>query len=111
MTDLLTRADALGLVAEWLSVFAPVLGFALILALLILHRVWELHHGYYGLVLLVWPDAPLWLRAVGFVLLLDDAMQHAIQIVKPRYRSPIHRLYQAVCGPLHRKLVVWWATR
>ena len=56
----------------------------------------ERHHFYIGAVMVAWPDAPLWVRGVGFLILFDDAVQHAVQIKDPSYRSPVHKAYAVV---------------
>ena len=57
----------------------------------------EAHHAYWGalLVLAAWPMHLVPLAALGTVLLLDDAWQHAVQRFGdwPAYRSPLHIAY------------------
>jgi len=60
-----------------------------------------IHHFYIGLVIallgfiLIWKV--LWLAIslliIGFILMIDDAMQHIIQRWKPEYLSPLHKMY------------------
>lgn len=65
----------------------------------------EIHHSYWGILLLsvvpahsgVWPWwvlAPVF--ALGAVLVIDDVVQHHIQVHDPSYRSPIHRIFAAL---------------
>ena len=57
-------------------------------ALTRLHRWNEIHHGFYGILgvvfglMLGWH----WLQVIGGVLLIDDAIQHAIQVRWPGSR-------------------------
>ena len=75
-----------------------VLAVAGLAALVLIHRLAEIHHLYIGmaLALIPWPPA----HWVGLVLMADDTVQHAVQAIdflrglKPRPDwSPIHRLY------------------
>lgn len=75
-------------------------------ALVRLGRVRELHHGYYGFLLALLPwHIP---HVLGVVLLADDAMQHAVQVWRPAFESPLHRLYDiAYRLPAIRRLNEW----
>lgn len=73
------------------------LALAGVVSLLIIHRLAEVHHLYIGAALALVPWEPA--RWVGLVLMLDDAVQHAVEAVAyldgrimPDW-SPIHRLY------------------
>ena len=76
------------------------LAIVLLSSLLWLGRLRETHHGYYGLLLALAPWGPL--RVTGLVLPADDALQHAVQVWYPAFRSPLHRAY----GLLYRLRVV-----
>ena len=66
---------------------------------------WETHHGYYGMVLMlygaylmIWGDfwakiAGVFIFAFGEWLFLDDTDQHHRQVDNPGYHSPIHKWY------------------
>ena len=74
-----------------LACFAVLMG-----SLAALHRLDELHHGYYGAVLCWTPllGLPSWLWWLGLYLLVDDTIQHlseAIGIAKSDW-TPVHRL-------------------
>ena len=68
------------------------------LALIRLHRVRELHHLYYGIVLFAFGMAlgHSWVEWAGIVLLADDAFQHFVEAIGWRARmddfTPIHKL-------------------
>lgn len=69
-----------------------------LLAILIIHRLVEIHHLYIGMAVALLPSP--WARWVGLLLMADDAMQHAVQAIdylrglKPRPDwSPVHRAY------------------
>lgn len=76
-----------------------VLTTVLLVSLVLIHRVRELHHGFYGAILgftsvfLHWHW--LW-TTVGLILLLDDTVQHAEEALRLRDRmgdfTPIHKL-------------------
>lgn len=101
----------------------PTLPFLLALALLVmlmvtlvrLHRVPEIHHGYFGAALVAltyayaWPVAFAW---IGVVLLVDDDVQHvaeALGIVPPMADfTPIHKLGALIVG-FDWKRAGWWA--
>jgi hypothetical protein len=52
-------------------------------------RVWrQWHHFWLGVALLHW--FPL----VGLGVMADDALQHAVQLRWPEFRSPLHLLYR-----------------
>lgn len=75
-------------------------------------RFAEIHHGHFGLLLILAAmlGAWSWLGWVGVVVLADDTMQHGIQrwARRPAYRSPLHRLYGvAYRWPPVRRLNQW----
>lgn len=83
-------------IVEWAAIVLTVILFA---SLLRLHRVEELHHGYYGLAICLLAfgiTGPHWLWALGLLLLLDDDVQHVSQALGlvPRMAdfTPIHKL-------------------
>lgn len=93
--------DLLGIATWSLAAFA-------LAALLVLHRVREVHHLYIGLALTLVPV--FWARVVGALLVLDDATQHMAQAVDhldghpvPSDFSPVHRLYVAAARWLIRQ--------
>jgi hypothetical protein len=49
----------------------------------------QLHHGYYGVVLIALVAQP-WAFWLGLALWVDDYVQHLIQLVKPSFLSPLH---------------------
>jgi len=61
----------------------------------------EIHHFYWGIILLVIgfilifyaPVFGIILSILGLILVIDDEYQHYRQRRQPEYRSPIHRLY------------------
>ena len=56
----------------------------------------QLHHAYYGLVVIgvTWVGiVPVWVGWIGFVVLADDTIQHAMKVWWPEFRSPSHSLY------------------
>ena len=61
-----------------------------------LRALGEVHHFWYGAVMVAWPGAPEWVRAIGLVVMWDDAAQHLVQLRDPAYRSPLHRAYAFV---------------
>lgn len=68
------------------------------------------HHYWYGvyllaLALLLMPGLPsLVLGWIGCALMVDDSMQHAVQLVRPSFRSPLHLLYRVlIYNPTHRQ--------
>jgi hypothetical protein len=60
----------------------------------------ELHHGYYGVILMAIPlffelqymAIPLFL--VGLYLLIDDIYQHHRQVNETHYHSPVHNAFR-----------------
>lgn len=89
----------------------------LLAALRVLRRWRELHHGYLGVLLLVAGlllEHP-WAMGIGALLLADDAFQHWVQLLRPLYRSPLHRLYGATLyrvpciRTLNQRLDAWLA--
>lgn len=82
--DLALTGIALGLFLEWL------------IAVLIIGRWREIHHGWALLPALAY-DVPTWLRIVCLIVGLDDAIQHTVQAWQlgqhGRYTflSPLHR--------------------
>ena len=80
---------------------SPFLWVAVIVFTIWAISVWRLnawrqwHHEWIGVIAFVvgsflgWT----WLSVVGLVVMADDALQHAIQLERPSYRSPLHRLY------------------
>ena len=77
----------------------------------------EIHHFYWGLILLVigfvllfaLPVVGLVISIIGLILIVDDIIQHFIQQKRPEYRSIIHRLYGATLYRLEwvQKLNTW----
>ena len=58
----------------------------------------EPHHEYWGLALLILADGfgwPVWVHVVALGIMLDDTVQHTVQLEHPDYLSPLHRLYVA----------------
>lgn len=49
------------------------------------------HHEYWGLLLVCTPWVVAW--CIGLLFMVDDTVQHTIQVDRPAYLSPIHRLY------------------
>lgn len=94
-----------------------VAGLAIVLDLSLarLHRLAELHHGYYGAALaavaleLHWPTWVFWL---GIALLVDDDVQHVTEALGLRPRmadfTPIHKLGSWLMG-LDLKKLGWIA--
>lgn len=92
-----------------------VLAVVLDLSLAKLHRLAELHHGYYGAALaavsleLRWPAWVFWL---GILLLVDDDVQHVAEALGLRPRmadfTPIHKLGAWIMG-LDLKKLGWIA--
>lgn len=91
----------------------------LAVCLAVLHRMWELHHGYYGIVMLnvvaiLHPHGPWWLAFawVGTVFIIDDTIQHAAQALGmvPAMHdfTPLHNLGARVMG-LDWKRMGWAA--
>lgn len=68
-------------------------------------RATELHHAYLGL-LVLGMTAPLgawrWIAGIwiGATLILDDALEHLMQLRQPGYQSPLHRAFARVLWPL-----------
>jgi hypothetical protein len=54
----------------------------------------EWHHFWIGFALTLLPFP--WLVALGVLIMWDDAVQHAVQMWKPAYRSPLHVLAHRV---------------
>lgn len=73
------------------NITAGVTAAAWLASVLRLGALGELHHFYYGLALYLWPDAPAWAKGLGLAVMADDAVQHAVQLRDPDYRSPMHR--------------------
>lgn len=98
---------------------AVVLTLDLLGALLKLHRLREVHHGYLGAALCILQLAyhwPLWLSWIGIVLLIDDDVQHTAEALGhiPRMSdfTPIHKLGAWLLGRLQSidwKDAGWWA--
>lgn len=59
-----------------------------------LHILDQWHHFWIGAALAVFPFLPEWVTIVGHVVMWDDAIQHAIQLRRPQFRSPLHLLYR-----------------
>jgi hypothetical protein len=67
------------------------------------------HHAYLGMLLfgvgfvmlisLKLPWVGVFLASVGLILMIDDLIQHTIQIKRPEYRSPLNRLYASIGWP------------
>ena len=55
-----------------------------------LHLLRQWHHEYIGMACMALPWTAA--RAVGLGVMLDDAVQHAVQLWRPSYLSPLHRL-------------------
>lgn len=75
-------------------------------------RAW--HHGYLGILIIalgLWLHWPWWVIAKGATLLLDDLLQHTVQIItkNPNWQSPLKRLYGWVYArvPLVRRVNAW----
>ena len=80
-----------------MSVWLPLALFAVLMASLAkLHRIAELHHGYYGVVLcgIPWSGGWHWLWWLGLFLLSDDVIQHVSEAVGLATSdwTPVHRL-------------------
>ena len=77
------------------------------------------HHYYIGAALLVlvptfggwWVAVSVALWTLGFVLAVDDAVQHSVQVDDPAYRSPVHRAYTAIYAFLARHQLTQWLAR
>lgn len=66
----------------------------------------ELHHGYYGIALVlialvmafmseIWGFySEAYVFAVGVYLLIDDIYQHHRQVDEPSYHSPVHNAFR-----------------
>ena len=72
------------------------------ISLLIIKRVIELHHLYWGLILLVAPWN--WIQLVGLIIVLDDCIQHTYQAIvllikkkKVNDFTPIHWIGVKIC--------------
>lgn len=76
------------------------------------------HHAYLGMLLfgfgfimlisLKLPWIGVFLASVGLILMIDDLVQHMIQIKHPEYRSLLNRLYVSIKWPAWIvKLNVW----
>lgn len=75
-------------------------------------RAW--HHGYLGILIaglglaLHWSK---WIVAVGLVILLDDIVEHSVQLITHNtgWQSPLKRLYGwfYVRVPLLRRVNAW----
>lgn len=57
-------------------------------------KVAQIHHGYLGAALMLVPWWPA--QLVGLVILADDLVQHLMQLRKPDWLSPLHRLAHKV---------------
>lgn len=67
-----------------------------VLACLKLGVLRQWHHFWFGFGLLIVAlifTAP-WLGVIALIPMVDDALQHAVQIVRPAFRSPLHLLYR-----------------
>ena len=73
----------------------------------------QIHHYWLGVLLLATglllqslPVArwvPLAFEWCGVALILDDALQHVVQLFRPSFRSPIHLLYRhLIYNPTHK---------
>lgn len=85
-----------------LAVIGFYLWLAFFISVLILHREWKLHHGYFGFPLLFAMTHP-WVQLVGIVFIADDLVQHGYQALlfvlgKPTVPdfTPIHKLGVAI---------------
>lgn len=77
---------------------------ALLLVVLVIHehretpdphaRLLQVHHGFIGALLVGTPW--VWMQGIGVGVLLDDLVQHAVQLKRPGYRSPLHRWAHAL---------------
>ena len=81
---------------DLISLGSMIAGVVFAVSVITLRQHKETHHFYYGAVMVAWPGAPLWVRGIGFALILDDTIQHAVQIKDPSYRSPVHKAYAVV---------------
>lgn len=75
-----------------LAFSATFLGWLYAVARLDLFDEW--HHEWIGVALAIAPWGPPWLGVVGLLVMLDDAVQHLVQIRRPAYRSPLHLAYR-----------------
>jgi hypothetical protein len=56
----------------------------------------EWHHAWIGVILYFWG----W-EWTGALVLMDDAIQHFVQLTHPAFRSPLHLIYRyGVYNPL-----------
>jgi hypothetical protein len=60
---------------------------------------WQVHHAHVGMVLFAFGGSS-WVAWVGVGLIAEDAGQHLVQWWKPRYSSPVNRLYRLHIWPL-----------
>lgn len=75
----------------------------LIATLIKLKAAAQVHHGYIGWMLLWCPHPAA--QLAGAYLLLEDTLQHIVQLWFPFHRSSLHAMYQKAFGRVHRKLV------
>jgi hypothetical protein len=72
------------------------------------------HHGYYGIVIIALsiPHRNPWLLSLGYILLIDDTLQHFEQALGVRARmddfTPIHKFGAWLMGLDYKKLG-WFA--
>jgi len=54
----------------------------------------QIHHLYFGIILFCvgYSYDLFWIPLIGFVLFIDDWIQHVIQGTDKSYRSPLHKL-------------------
>lgn len=67
-------------------------------------RIWrQWHHEWIGVILFIVGELLgwRWLAIVGLLVMADDAGQHAAQLRRPTFRSPLHLLYR-------HTLYRWW---
>ena len=65
-------------------------------------NVWEIHHLYYGIALMglgIYLHNPI-VFGIGFIIFLDDVIQHAKNVKNPEYHSPLHVLYGKYLYPV-----------
>jgi hypothetical protein len=94
----------------WLAMLGATLGLFVSSTTMLGVRNQE-HHFWYGVygvaigasfIILGAGTWAIWLVRLGLFVMADDSTQHAVQLVRPSYRSPLHLLYRyAIYNPTH----------
>jgi len=80
---------------DWLEVAAFLVAVIWFIAVAKLGVPNEWHHEFVGVLLFIIGNeyGVQWLAWGGFLVMLDDSVQHVIQCWRPAFRSPLFRLY------------------